>query len=1271
MKHSKSSQSESNTVGLGTRLLRLVLLGLFLCPSSLGDSGVFAQTNSEREEIVASQFEFDDAIKRNNLNQAQEVALKAVDFFARSSEQSTIAADWFNRAGFVFLLQEKFEQSRPYYAQVCSNQFDSNENHQLDCLAGLALANISINRARSVQLAQRTLDRGDSSAKQGVAISIAHLTIAADGLSRGDPQTAEEHLNKSVGALIAHSAPPRLVEMIAMGLTTCGDAFIGTAKDWEAAHRVQQKAVDTLTAVVGSKSALLLPALVALASTQVLIGRHVEARNTALWSVNIAISDEDTERAAATVALARSTLVSAGYRDDAIQLLWRWQANIEERSGTNSTQAAQSLVEISDYLYMHGERTLADAVRDRGLRQLEALHGRDSTQYKDAEATPGRQAATNMAEVVDNYKKHTQEQIGSIQRLNTRETEHTARGHGLNGEDLALKVDEAIEKSVQAQGTQGIPILLEAWSELQKLMPRGGVRASQFEKELRDDLDKQSARLMDKGYATLIASRQFHHWTFTAVVWRKARHLRQTLQPIEALRLLDESLNAVVDRERARVTISQAKILGMYPAVYTTSLSDPIRESVLRSLKARFGELQGIAELEGADSELASVILESLVEYGEKWQEISEKADSSSAAKSKDLATAAYLKARRLAEKMSSVNDIVKEKIENALGTSLDTLTESEATLKSARESIALLPDDDPTKVDRYMDLVSLYTDTNRDDGKALEFIRLAAQTFRAKLRSRVSTLPISGSDEVRWHKKYFDSATYLRLLSGGGRSDDIATVKEALDIIQWRPNLAAGDSWLRTANRLTLPSEIAGEARVADAAAVRWKSILRQLLDARSKGDGNAPIGTLTQALEESLKELTGSTTSLRAASPLYQSLTGVDTVSLANIQSAMNPDEAVIAYAFDDIKGLWAAVVTKEKATFTPLLEYLDPRIEQFIPQSAELDGALRTMIGNYPVQTAKALYDVLVHPIEMDLAEVRRLIIIPDPVMATLPFPALVRDIKPSSETPNLVEWLAERYSVSIAPSLKGFVALRSINNTPEFKRPYVGFADPIIPNADKRCQPISAWGKPALNADKQSSEVLICSVPETMGHVTALAEAFQTKAADSIYAGVRFTRSNVLDSLTVPSRVVVLATHGVLANEAYKAAGLREPSLLLSSTAEQKASDRWLTRSEIELLNIQAELVILSACNSGGSDGSSAEALSGLAQAFFEAGAQGMMVTNWYIDASRTQEVLEQLASGLAKAKPADHVADVLQAAMIFQLQRHSHPRDWAMFTYIGK
>ena len=149
----------------------------------------------------------------------------------------------------------------------------------------------------------------------------------------------------------------------------------------------------------------------------------------------------------------------------------------------------------------------------------------------------------------------------------------------------------------------------------------------------------------------------------------------------------------------------------------------------------------------------------------------------------------------------------------------------------------------------------------------------------------------------------------------------------------------------------------------------------------------------------------------------------------------------------------------------------------------------------------------------------------------------------------------------------------------------------------------------------------------------------------------------------------------ATHGFLAGEI---PGIPEPSLALAATNSGDASDDFLRASEISMLRLNANWVVLSACNTGRTYQSETTGLSGLAQAFFYAGARSLLVSHWRVrdDAA---ERLVTLTFANRRQNPKLNKAQALRKAMLQVMNDPSldglgltfaDPSAWAPFVVMG-
>lgn len=152
-----------------------------------------------------------------------------------------------------------------------------------------------------------------------------------------------------------------------------------------------------------------------------------------------------------------------------------------------------------------------------------------------------------------------------------------------------------------------------------------------------------------------------------------------------------------------------------------------------------------------------------------------------------------------------------------------------------------------------------------------------------------------------------------------------------------------------------------------------------------------------------------------------------------------------------------------------------------------------------------------------------------------------------------------------------------------------------------------------------------------------------------------------------------RTIALATHGFLADEVQ---GVREPSLMLAlAPAARDRYDGLLTATEIAGLQLDADLVILSACNTAGADGRPrAETFTGLTQAFFTAGARSLMVSHWPVmSGAAVQLSVGTMERSAKRGQPLDlSLQQAMQAVRKDGAANplESHPSYWGPFVIVG-
>ena len=178
-------------------------------------------------------------------------------------------------------------------------------------------------------------------------------------------------------------------------------------------------------------------------------------------------------------------------------------------------------------------------------------------------------------------------------------------------------------------------------------------------------------------------------------------------------------------------------------------------------------------------------------------------------------------------------------------------------------------------------------------------------------------------------------------------------------------------------------------------------------------------------------------------------------------------------------------------------------------------------------------------------------------------------------------------------------------------------------------------------------------------------------------DDLKFGKEATETAVKQSKLDDYRIVYFATHGLVAGELEEfAKATAEPALEFTFPDEPSDVDNGLLEaSEVAELKLNADWVVLSACNTASSDGVGAEALSGLARAFIYAGGRSLVVSHWDVADEATATLMSDLFA-ISKNKPTLSHGEMMREAQLNLLDaatsdEEAHPRVWAPFVVVGE
>ena len=430
-----------------------------------------------------------------------------------------------------------------------------------------------------------------------------------------------------------------------------------------------------------------------------------------------------------------------------------------------------------------------------------------------------------------------------------------------------------------------------------------------------------------------------------------------------------------------------------------------------------------------------------------------------------------------------------------------------------------------------------------------------------------------------------------------------------------------------------------------------------------------------------------------LSAEFPEYSALSNPLPLATKEIQALLSDDEAMVLLAVSE-KESHVFALTRDGFDWKPIplgADALSIKIAAFrrgldIAKASDASGKA----GLFDLAIANELYAALLAPIETVVKGKRSLLVVPSGALTALPFHLLVTE-KPAMAIPDTFDgyrnaaWLLKRHAVSVLPSVTSLKALRAFARRDQNIKPMTGFGDPLFNPAqggDKRAAQKTAARSVASLAytefwsgagvDRSRLAQALAQLPDTADELIAVARDLGVAESD-IHLGVDASETTLKRTRLADYSIVYFATHGLVAGDVK---GLAEPSLALSIPAQpSEFDDGLLTASEVAQLKLNADWVVLSACNTIAGDRPGAEALSGLARSFFYAGARALLVTHWAVDSAAATRLTTSTFDRL-KANPGIGRAEALRQAMLAYLNDASSPRNaypafWGPFALIGE
>ena len=478
--------------------------------------------------------------------------------------------------------------------------------------------------------------------------------------------------------------------------------------------------------------------------------------------------------------------------------------------------------------------------------------------------------------------------------------------------------------------------------------------------------------------------------------------------------------------------------------------------------------------------------------------------------------------------------------------------------------------------------------------------------------------------------------------------------------------------------------------------------AMLNNLLSQPPVRRDDRTVQTVRQDIEQRRREHEKVRLEIGVRFPAYADLIDPKPATAEQVQAALRPDEAFVSFYFGAERSfVWAvgkvgpvafaaipATATEIEAKVRKLRDALEPNA------SSVAD------IPAFDVALAHELYTLLLKPVEATWRPAKTLVVATNGALGLLPLGVL-----PTASTPATTDagaafaayrsvlWLARTHAVSLVPSAAAFRTLRQLPPGAAGRRALIGFGDPVFnaeqaadalktapsPAAATASPPLERRSAPQTSGLASATLASLPALPDTADELRSVATALKADGKDVLNLGKAASEENVIASDLAKYRVVAFATHGLVAGELD---GLTQPALALSAPSVTGGKgDGLLTLEKILALKLDADWVVLSACNTGAGDGAGAEAASGLGRAFFYAGTRAILVTNWSVHSQSARDLVTDLFRRQA-ADPKLSRAEALREAMTGLIDgpgytdngktvfSYAHPLFWAPYSLIG-
>jgi CHAT domain-containing protein/Tfp pilus assembly protein PilF len=488
-------------------------------------------------------------------------------------------------------------------------------------------------------------------------------------------------------------------------------------------------------------------------------------------------------------------------------------------------------------------------------------------------------------------------------------------------------------------------------------------------------------------------------------------------------------------------------------------------------------------------------------------------------------------------------------------------------------------------------------------------------------------------------------------------------------------------------------------------------RTLLTKELSKPEKAQDQGVITSLKEQLSKTEKSLNDLEKEIEAKYPRYADLKRPKSLTVEELQGVLKPGETILAYAVGREKVV--AFVISKKGFKMVELAVTPGALAQLVKQFRKgLDDVYELKdLEQFSPEIAYTLYQQLVAPLSSDLKGITKLYISADGILYTLPFEALVdQEIDKEAFRQARTQWrlgqgaylgefailhyLVDTYTITYLPSASVLRSLRKYEKPGygKWAKPLIAFADPIFSANEGMSQgdrkgKMKGVGTKGMSQETQFMAQLLTRssgggtlgrLKESAQEAKAIAQEVKGKGED-IYLRDKATEANVYKTKLKDARYILFSTHGLLGGDFTGVAG---PALVLTLINNPPGRDGFLTMSKVLGLDLNAELVILSACNTTGKGDKAGqgEGFVGLTRSFMYAGTRSILVTHWSVESQAARDLMVSSLKNMQKETRPEALREAkLQMKGSVRSDKEvpggklslSHPFFWAPFVLVGE